>query len=242
MALNIALVGYGKMGKLIEELAPSHGISVSARIRGTDNLTPDSLTLERLLGADVAVEFSKPDVAFGNLMRLAALKVPTVCGTTGWFEKLSEVREAYQKQNGTLIYGPNFSIGVNIFDRIVREAAKLFASTGDSINEYSAWGWEAHHEQKKDAPSGTLLKFAETMRQAGFGREINLSATRAGYIPGTHEIGFDSVADTITLRHTARSREGFAHGALKAAKWASEISEKGRKGVYEFSEILFDGR
>lgn len=222
--MKIALVGYGKMGRMIEGLAPEHGCSVVARI---DRDTPFELS-----DAEVAIEFSTPEAVRGNLLKLAELGLPTVCGTTGWHSQLSEIRAAFEKRGGTLIYGANFSIGVNIFDRVIREAARLFAAQ----EQYSAWGWEAHHEQKKDAPSGTLLKLEQTMRSAGYGREIQLSATRAGFIPGTHEIGFDSPNDTITLRHTARSREGFASGALKAAGMA-----RSRKGVFEFSELLFEG-
>jgi 4-hydroxy-tetrahydrodipicolinate reductase len=122
-------------------------------------------------------------------------------------------------------------VGVNLFLESVRQAAALFAKHA----EYEAWGWEIHHSAKKDAPSGTLKKLAEEMRDAGFTRSVNLSSSRAGAIPGTHEIGFDSPADTITLRHTARSREGFAHGALQAARWIA-----GKKGFYEFREILAD--
>jgi 4-hydroxy-tetrahydrodipicolinate reductase len=131
------------------------------------------------------------------------------------------------------VWAANFSVGVNLFLQSVRQAAALFAKHA----EYEAWGWEIHHSAKKDAPSGTLKKLAEEMRDAGFTRSVSLSSSRAGAIPGTHEIGFDSPADTITLRHTARSREGFARGALQAARWIA-----GKKGFYEFREILADLR
>jgi 4-hydroxy-tetrahydrodipicolinate reductase len=128
-----------------------------------------------------------------------------------------------------LVWGANFSVGVNLFREVVAEAAKRFSRE----ESYGAWGWEIHHAAKKDAPSGTLLALAEEMKQNGYEREISLSANRAGAVPGTHEIGFDSAEDTITIRHTARSREGFARGALRAANWVI-----GKKGVYEFREIL----
>ena len=121
---------------------------------------------------------------------------------------------------------------MNIFSRLVAEAAQLFQNE----KEYGAWAWEIHHSTKKDAPSGTLLKLVERMHASGFSRTIDSSSSRAGAHPGTHEIGFDSAADTVTLRHTARSREGFARGALKAAQWII-----GRKGCYEFSDVLFGG-
>jgi 4-hydroxy-tetrahydrodipicolinate reductase len=142
------------------------------------------------------------------------------------------VKAIIEKNGAALVWSPNFSIGVNVFTRLVSEAARLFKNE----KEYGAWAWEIHHHTKKDAPSGTLLKLVEQMREAGFDRPISASSNRAGAHPGTHEIGFDSAADSITLRHTARSREGFARGALKAAQWII-----GRKGCHEFSDVLFGG-
>jgi 4-hydroxy-tetrahydrodipicolinate reductase len=162
--------------------------------------------------------------------RLAAHGVNTVVGTTGWTQHLPRVREVIEQHQTGLVWSPNYSVGVNVFARVVAEAARLFATE----KEYGAWGWEIHHGTKKDAPSGTMLKLVETMKKAGYDRPIDVSSNRAGAHPGTHEIGFDCGADTLTLRHTARNREGFARGALKAAQWI-----RGRKGVYEFSEILF---
>jgi 4-hydroxy-tetrahydrodipicolinate reductase len=139
------------------------------------------------------------------------------------------VREAVQSNGSGLVWSPNFSVGVYRFRQIIKHAASAFAAE----HEYEAWGWEIHHATKRDAPSGTLLAVAEQMKQAGFERAINLSANRAGAHPGTHEIGFDSSSDTITIRHTARSREGFARGALRAARWIL-----GKTGVFEFREIV----
>ncbi len=139
------------------------------------------------------------------------------------------MRAAVNSSGTALVYGANFSIGVNIFLRTLSCAATLLAK----YPEYAAWGWEIHHAAKKDAPSGTLLKLAETIRAAGYPNEVNLSSNRAGSLPGTHEIGFDSPADTITFRHTARSREGFALGALRAARWIAD-----KKGVFDFQEIF----
>jgi len=224
--VKIALIGHGKMGKQIEELSASLNIEVVATIGRADR----PLTLASLNGAQVAVEFTHPHAAAENLTQLATLQIPTVSGTTGWFENLETVRDLYLKNKTTLIYGANFSIGVALFERITSEAAKLFANA----EEYGAYAWEAHHEKKKDAPSGTLIKLVESMQRAGYSRPVNVSSTRAGSIPGTHEIGFDSAADTITLKHTARNREGFARGALFAAKRALEIN-----GVFEFSEVIF---
>jgi 4-hydroxy-tetrahydrodipicolinate reductase len=156
--------------------------------------------------------------------------VNTVAGTTGWTQHLDEVRESVNAARTGLVWSPNFSIGVNVFNRLVAEAAKLLAFQA----AYGAWAWEIHHDTKKDAPSGTLLKLVDEMKKSGYGRNIDVSSNRAGRHPGTHEIGFDSAADTITLRHVARSREGFARGALEAARWI-----RGKRGVFEFSEVIF---
>jgi len=221
---NLAIVGYGKMGRLIDQLAPEYGFTVTSRI----DIDRD----ESLVGVDVAVEFSTPAAVLGNVEKLASLRIPAVIGTTGWTEHLNQAKAAVDKNNAALIWSPNFSIGVNVFTRLVSEAARLLKNE----KEYGAWAWEIHHITKKDAPSGTLIKLVDQMKRAGFDRPIDTSSNRAGAHPGTHEIGFDSVSDTITLRHTARSREGFARGALKAAQWII-----GRRGVYEFSEVLFGG-
>jgi 4-hydroxy-tetrahydrodipicolinate reductase len=152
-----------------------------------------------------------------------------VSGTTGWFADLDRLKEKIEMNGSGLVWGANFSVGLNIFREVVAEAARRFARE----ESYGAWGWEIHHAAKKDSPSGTLLALAETMKRNGYTRELNLSANRAGAVPGTHEIGFDSPEDTITIRHTAKSREGFARGALRAAQWVI-----GKRGVYEFREIL----
>jgi 4-hydroxy-tetrahydrodipicolinate reductase len=165
---------------------------------------------------------------------LAALKIPAVVGTTGWFEHLDGVRRMIERHGSAMVWAANFSIGVNVFLRVVHEAARLLANE----DAYGAWAWEIHHDAKKDAPSGTLLALVREMKAAGYTRPIDQSASRAGKHPGTHEIGFDSAADTITLRHTARSREGFARGALKAAQWVQAESARGRTGVFEFKDIL----
>jgi 4-hydroxy-tetrahydrodipicolinate reductase len=220
---KLAIVGYGKMGRMIEALAPEYGFSVHVRIDVNDDIS-----LAR--GADVAIEFSTPDAAIGNIEKLAVLGVQVVAGTTGWLAKLDQARATVDASGTALVWSPNFSIGVNVFSRLVKEAAKLLADEP----QYGAWAWEIHHSTKKDAPSGTLIKLVNDMKSAGYGRAIDVSSNRAGAHPGTHEIGFDSAADTITLRHAARSREGFARGALKAAQWII-----GKKGVFEFSEVLF---
>ena len=220
--MKLAIVGYGKMGRLIEQVAPEFDFTVQCRIDVDEDV-------RQAEGADVAIEFTAPGAVVGNVERLAALGLPVVVGTTGWMAALDRVRAAVKAHDTALVWSPNFSIGVNVFMRIVREAARLMANEPG----YGAWAWEIHHATKKDAPSGTLLRLVDEMKSAGYPREIGISSSRAGTHPGTHEIGFDSVADTITLQHSARSREGFARGALKAAQWII-----GKKGVFEFSEIF----
>jgi 4-hydroxy-tetrahydrodipicolinate reductase len=221
---NLAIIGYGKMGRLIDQLAPEYGFTVSARV----DIDRD----EPLESADVAVEFSVPSAVLGNIRKTAALRIPIVVGTTAWREHLPEAKSLIDTNKSALVWSPNFSVGVNVFTRLVSEAARLLANE----NEYGAWAWEIHHSTKKDAPSGTLVQLVDRMKAAGFPRNIDVSSNRAGAHPGTHEIGFDSAADTITRRHTARSRGGFARGALKAAQWII-----GRQGFYEFSDVLFGG-
>lgn len=229
MKRGLAIIGYGKMGRMIERLAPEYGFEVRARISSKENGGAGALTAEALKHVDVAMEFSRPDAAVENLRRLANAGITTVCGTTGWFVDLPGAKEEFEKNGNALVWGANFSVGLNLFREVVAEAARRFARE----ESYGAWGWEIHHAAKKDAPSGTLLALAEDMKRNGYVREISLSANRAGAVPGTHEIGFDSLEDTITIRHTARSREGFARGALRAANWVI-----GKKGVYEFREIV----
>jgi 4-hydroxy-tetrahydrodipicolinate reductase len=229
MSIGLAIVGYGKMGRLIEQLAPEYGFEVRAKFIREDNLHDAGINRDSLGGVDAAVEFTTPDSAPDNLQRLAALGINTVSGTTGWFEHLPAVREAVRSAGTGLVYSANFSVGVNVFLQTVARAAAFFAK----YPEYEAWGWEIHHSAKKDAPSGTLKKLAEEIRGAGYDRILTMTANRAGAHPGTHEIGFDSATDTITLRHTARSRDGFARGALRAARWVT-----GKKGVFEFRDIL----
>jgi 4-hydroxy-tetrahydrodipicolinate reductase len=225
---RLALVGYGKMGRLLEQLAPDHGFEVALRLDGASNPGGAGLTAESVRGVEVAVDFSVPAAVPENVERLAALGIPMVVGTTGWGEHLPRVREAVERHGGALVYGANFSVGVQVFYRLAEAAARLLADE----EPYDVWLYEIHHKKKKDAPSGTLLEIRRTMERAGWRRPLDVASNRAGAIPGTHQIGFDSEADTITLEHRARSRAGFAHGALRAARWVL-----GRKGLHEFREI-----
>ena len=227
---DLAIVGYGKMGRLIEQLAPEYDFTVTRKLDEFNNSHGEGLTVENFRGVDVAIDFSIPQAVRTNAEGIAKHGVNLVIGTTGWLEHLDAVRGAVDANSVGAVWSPNFSIGVNAFLRLVAEASRLIQEEP----EYGAWAWEIHHATKKDAPSGTLLKLVDVMRKSGYKRLIDVGVNRAGAVPGTHEIGFDSAADTITLRHTARSREGFARGALKAAKWVI-----GKKGLHEFGEIAF---
>lgn len=223
-AQRLAIVGYGKMGRLVEQLAPEYGFETALRLDEFNNAAFEAITPENFRGIDVAVDFSIPGAVARNVEKIAALGVNIAVGTTGWQKDMDAVRAAVERHGIGLVWSPNFSVGVSVFLKLAAEAARLLAGEP----EYGAWAWEIHHAAKKDAPSGTLLKLVEGMTKAGYGRAIDVSSNRAGKHPGTHEIGFDSGADTITLRHTARSREGFARGALQAARWII-----GKKGFYE---------
>jgi 4-hydroxy-tetrahydrodipicolinate reductase len=228
--MKIAIVGYGKMGRLIEQLAPEYGCEVALKLDEFNNAGYSGITAANFAGIEAAIEFSTPEAAIENIERIAALGVNLVVGTTGWLKQIERARAAVERAGTGLVWAPNFSVGVNVFQRVVAEAARLMAGE----KEYEAWAWEIHHSAKKDAPSGTLLSLVDAMHKAGYHARIDAASNRAGRHPGTHEIGFDSAADTITLRHSARSREGFARGALKAAQWVA-----GKRGFFEFSKILF---
>jgi 4-hydroxy-tetrahydrodipicolinate reductase len=226
--VKIAIIGYGAMGQLVAKLASEQGHQVALTFdvddadRGVEDLA------NALLGCDVAIDFSVADTVLKNAEACARAGVPIVVGTTGWQSQVDDVQRIVTEHSGALIYGANFSVGVQVFYRIAARAAELFRD----LDSYDAFIEEAHHKRKRDAPSGTAIQLKEIVA-AGLGREVPVASTRAGYIPGTHRLGFDSAADQITLTHTARSREGFAAGALLAARWIV-----GRKGVFEFSEVF----
>jgi 4-hydroxy-tetrahydrodipicolinate reductase len=227
--MNLAIIGYGKMGRIIERLAPEYGFEVKLRLDIDNNANFEGLTESNFRSIDVAVEFSTPATAPENISRLAQLGTNVVVGTTGWFDQMDRAKSTVEKAGTGLVWSPNFSVGVCIFTQLVSEAARLIARQP----EYGAWGWEIHHSTKKDAPSGTMLALVEAMKASGYDRTIDVSASRAGAHFGTHEIGFDSAADTITIRHAARSRDGFGRGALRAARWLAE-----KKGFYDFRAIV----
>ena len=227
--MNLAIIGYGKMGHMVEEMALSRGHKVVFKVDIEGNEQGQALTKASLAGADVAVNFSTPDSVLTIVDRISAAGVNLVVGTTGWMNHLPAVRKMIEERKTALVYGSNFSIGVNLFFRLAEAAAGLF----QDYAEYDPWIYEIHHKAKLDAPSGTALKLEQIVEKAYPGRKISPASNRAGAHPGTHTVGFDSLADTITITHTARSRLGFAAGALRAAEWIL-----GKKGLYEFSETL----
>lgn len=219
--MRIALLGYGKMGRMIESLAPGCGCVVA----GVVDSPRDPLPAE----FDVAIDFTEPAAVIENVRRIGESGRDIVIGTTGWLDDLDDVSSVASQAGIGLVYAANFSVGVNVFFRLVERAAELLRDR----DEYEAWAYEIHHSAKKDAPSGTLLQLVETMRTAGYPKAVDVASNRAGRVPGTHTIGFDSGPDTITLTHTARSREGFASGALLAAKLVH-----GKKGAFRFVDLL----
>ncbi len=226
--MKIALIGYGAMGKLIKTLAENDNHKIAAIIDESNaNLSAAELA-EKLKGSDAAIDFSVAEAVRKNVEASILANVPLVEGTTGWNSELENIKNLVAENNGAFVYGANFSIGVNLFYRISDFASELFAR----FEDYEAFIEEQHHSRKKDAPSGTALKLKAIISQH-IKREFSVSSTRAGNIPGTHRIGFDGTADQILLEHTARSREGFASGALLATKWIV-----GKKGVFEFTEVI----
>jgi 4-hydroxy-tetrahydrodipicolinate reductase len=226
--VKLALIGFGAMGKLVAELARAAGDEVGLTITSRDAEKDAAQLATALSGHDVAIDFSVGPAVLRNVEACGRAGVPLVEGATGWHDKEAEVRRLVQEHDGALVFGANFSIGVNVFYRMVDHAAALMSG----LDQYEAFIQEEHHSRKRDAPSGTALKLKERMT-ASLKRDIPVASTRAGHIPGTHRVGFDSAADQIVLTHIARSREGFAAGALLAARWIV-----GRKGVYEFSEVI----
>jgi 4-hydroxy-tetrahydrodipicolinate reductase len=230
--INLALLGYGKMGQALAQLAPPRGFDVRLVMDVDANAQGQGITREKFRGIDVAVDFTTPDAVVENIHRVAELGVNLVVGTTGWHRQQAEVRKVIEQADVGMVYAANFSIGVNLFYRLARAAAEIFAP----FPMYDPFLTEAHHKMKKDAPSGTALEIARQIQSCFAGRDIPVASVRAGYIPGVHELGFDSEADTVVLRHTARGRQGFAEGALYAARWVV-----GKKGFYSFAEVLESG-
>ena len=223
--MKIALIGFGAMGQLVAAQARKSGDEIGTILTSEDALAtfPD-----KLFGHDVAIDFSVAEAVPVSVEACMQAGIPLVQGTTGWKSSENQIRQAVAKRNGALVYGPNFSIGVNLFYRIVQHAAELFSA----VEGYSAFIEEAHHARKRDAPSGTAIRLQRIMSEA-LQTEVPTTSTRSGWIPGTHRVGFDSEPDQILLTHTARSRQGFAAGSLLAAHWII-----GKTGMFEFDQVI----
>jgi 4-hydroxy-tetrahydrodipicolinate reductase len=228
ISLKIALIGCGAMGKLIANSAENKNHEIAAVIDEADaNLSAESLA-EKLKGADAAIDFSVAEAVKRNVEACVLAQIPLVEGTTGWNAERVGIEKFVKETGGAFVFGANFSIGVNLFYRIADFASELFAK----FDDYEAFIEEQHHSRKKDAPSGTALKLKDIVAKH-ITKDFSVSSTRAGNIPGTHRVGFDGSADQILLEHFARSREGFASGAILAAEWIV-----GRKGFYEFTDVM----
>jgi len=236
--MRIALIGYGKMGKEIEKIALDRGHEIVLKI---DITNPDDLTIENLQKADVAIEFTIPSSAIANYKLCFEAGIPVVSGTTGWLEKLPEVHQLCSAKNGTFFYASNFSLGVNIFFALNKKLAELMANRP----EYTVEMKEIHHTQKLDAPSGTAITLAEGIlanlpekkswvnQSTNQPNELGIVSVREGQVPGTHIINYDSEVDYIEITHCAKSRKGFAFGAVMAAEYSF-----GKKGILSMNDML----
>jgi 4-hydroxy-tetrahydrodipicolinate reductase len=219
---RLLLIGHGRMGRLVEMLAPEYGFEVSGVIGrpGAGAPWPD---------ADVAIDFSAADAVPITVEKLAPRGTPLVIGTTGWQSREQEVRDLAARHGIGIVAAANFAVGVNLFLALIERAGALMASQP----AFGAWMHELHHAAKKDAPSGTALAMSRALRQAGYAADVPIASTRAGAIPGTHTLGFDAASETITITHSARDRAAFARGALEAALWI-----QGRQGWFSMKDVL----
>lgn len=222
--MRVLIVGYGRMGHLVESLCPQHGMEVAGRVDRQASGRPDEWPT-----ADVAIDFSAANAVLHHAQQLGARGTNLVIGTTGWQGDEPKVREAVEASGIGVVAAPNFALGVNLFAALVERAGELLAPRAT----FDAWIHELHHAAKRDAPSGTALALKSALERRGYTRRIDVASTRAGAIPGTHTVGFDAAGETITVTHTARDRSGFAHGALEAARWIA-----GRRGWFSMRDVL----
>lgn len=230
--MKIALVGYGKMGKIIDEISQSRGHEIVARLKETP-------TTENLNGADVAIEFSNPEAAYENIRVCLEHKIPVICGTTGWLDRKPDIEAITMEQNSAFLYGSNFSLGVNLFFALNKKLAQLM----NNVHEYTCQLEEIHHIHKKDAPSGTAISIAEDIIENSDyeawkleetkGKELGIFAIREDEVPGTHSVFYRSEVDELEIKHTAFNRNGFALGAVIAAEWIV-----GRQGIFSMNDVL----
>ena len=219
------------MGKAIAALAAERGHTIHTEVHSTENAGGQALTAERLAGSDVAIEFTRPEAAVTNLQKLVGLGIPTVTGTTGWYHELPRVAALVEARGGALLHAANFSVGVHLFLRSAQELARHLRVRP----EFVASIVEEHHASKRDAPSGTALLLQRMLRSADPERPFPITSVRAGTVPGTHAIHYETGHETIALNHVARDRQAFAAGALLAAEWLP-----GKSGVFTFEDLLFE--
>lgn len=237
--MKIAIVGYGRMGKAVEQEAKELGISISRVLNNLDEIKNSDFADD-----EIAIEFTAPEVCVENIKILTEKGVSVVCGTTAWYDKMPEISKLISKHNTGLLYAENFSIGVNTFYKIVREAAKLF----NDLSDYDLMVYESHHKNKKDAPSGTAKKVAEIICDnvrrktkvvtGNFNRvlspeELHISSSRCGHVIGEHKVIFDSEYDAIEVNHFSKGRKGYARGAIKCAEWLYK-----KKGVFSIDDYM----
>jgi 4-hydroxy-tetrahydrodipicolinate reductase len=222
--MKLLIIGYGRMGRLVESLAPEYGFEVSGRIDRAAAQRPDDWP-----AAEVAVDFSVADAVPANLRQLAVRGTGVVVGTTGWLSHEAELQRVVERHGIGVVAAPNFALGVNLFVALAGRAAELMAPHAS----FGAWIHELHHAAKRDAPSGTALLLESALRNRGYDRTVDVASTRAGQMPGTHTVGFDGAGETITLTHSARDRTPFARGALEAARWVI-----GRRGWFTMKDVL----
>lgn len=224
--MKIALIGYGKMGQAIEQAALGLGHTITGRF------SSNNWNLDAIHAADICIEFTQPQAAVENIKKLVRLKKNVVVGTTGWYPHLNEIQMCVEEFQTGLLYSANFSLGLNIYLEILTQAAQLL----NSFSDYDVAGIEYHHSLKKDAPSGTAVGITELIeKNMPRIEKLEFSSVRCGSIPGRHSLIFDSPADTITISHEARNRNGFANGAIQAADWL-----RGKKGCFTFTDCIQD--
>ena len=227
-ALRVAVVGDGKMGRAIVDLARERGYAVTKTLGAVENADGRAITRDSLGDAEVVIEFTEPSAAAANIVAAVRAGYPVVTGTTGWSRDLERVSRAVVESNGALVHAPNFSVGVNLFLAIAAAAGRFMRAAP----EFDAAIVETHHAAKKDAPSGTAIALERAVA-AALGRAVPITSVRTGHVPGTHELSFDGAFEQIRLSHTARDRRVFADGALRAAAWVV-----GRRGVFTMRDVL----
>jgi 4-hydroxy-tetrahydrodipicolinate reductase len=227
--MRLLVVGHGRMGRLVENLAPEYGFEVAGVLEVDENPEGRGVTPERCRDVDVAVDFSTAEATPTTVPRLAEAGVNLVVGTTGWQKHEAEVRKAVEAAGVGAVVAANFSLGANLMNALAGTLGRLLRDK----EAYGAWIHEAHHKAKVDAPSGTALMLKRAIETAGYALPIDVSSTRAGWVPGTHSLGFDGPAESLALTHLVRDRATFAHGALEAARWV-----EGRKGWFTMGDVL----